>query len=944
MPKARKDNKCKGCGRIFKHGLWNHEPPCVERQKAARIRRQHRRNGARRAPDHRRVRESSPASRIPSPLPMDLDGDRNSNTPSPSRSRSLSPGANMRGRLHIEIEYHPHSGLDNAIILLDATPGSLAPIRPTRSTVSQARRPWAPFPTRPDFEWSETMYLQSRDQIQAQLKGIHGSWNPHGTAITIKTYAELQGLLEKSRKYVVEFESEDFTEEIDGEQRTFTAYFRDPWKFILELVTDPSLASDIVWYPYRKYLVIDGARQRLRDEAYSADLWWDMQVCLHCSPPHSLIWSRISSPHIPGMHHCIAPLMLWLDEGRVTSHTNMYPMLLRALALPSAIRNGSGNGGSWLAGFMVQIRDHRDPKTRTTLEKIDFAFRKRNLYHRVLRRVFNGESVTCGDATPRVLFPAIPIASLDGKEADMYTNTRAALAHFPCARCLVRADQLCQISGHIFEPRTTASMKKIYQDAQNMRYKKDAEELLQGYGLHAVANAFWEIENSSPYEAASYDNLHSDDHGKFGKRIWIRVREVLDGLGTTGLLTKNMANVPRWPGLKHFENVTTKQMNDGQQYLDIEKCILPCIVQLLPNNSPWIHVIRAHIRYRMILGLHCITDEQIARKEKYTAEYEKWCKASCFSFSFTFYHWNFPKQHDIYHSSDDIRLKGAPTLYCTRVNEGSHQENRDSAQHVNHRNNDQQVSTIDATKEAMARIRMTINAYDNEQEEEVNEIAEHVGVPAESVRATVGDLAASDEHWRVGAPGKLEDSRFALRNASWLDDDTRRDFDKKLRAFLRDTFPDEAFRADGEQPIDIRRCSCIYVHYTSAEDYTDKFDLLRCNPNFQTHNEKRFDCVNVNLTPDALDFARILGLFRCRLPSKREVDVALVRLFKAARWKPKTVWENCRVLEDGRTTFILPEYFIRGAHLINAFGSKKEDTIFYLNDVVDSDWFLRAGN
>ncbi|KAJ7050908.1 hypothetical protein C8F01DRAFT_1263609 [Mycena amicta] len=139
------------------------------------------------------------ASRIPSPLPMDLDGDRNSNTPSPSRSRSLSPGANMRGRLHIEIEHHPHSGLDNTIILLDAAPGSLAPIRPTRSTVPLSRRPWAPFPTRPDFEWSETMHLQSRDHIQAQLKGIHGSWNPHGTAITIKTYAELQGLLEKSR-------------------------------------------------------------------------------------------------------------------------------------------------------------------------------------------------------------------------------------------------------------------------------------------------------------------------------------------------------------------------------------------------------------------------------------------------------------------------------------------------------------------------------------------------------------------------------------------------------------------------------------------------------------------------------------------------------------------------------------------------------------------------
>jgi hypothetical protein len=30
--------------------------------------------------------------------------------------------------------------------------------------------------------------------------------------------------------------------------------------------------------------------------------------------------------------------------------------------------------------------------------------------------------------------------------------------------------------------------------------------------------------------------------------------------------------------------------------------------------------------------------------------------------------------------------------------------------------------------------------------------------------------------------------------------------------------------------------------------------------------------------------------------------------------------------------------------MINAFGSRKESSIHYLNDVIDSDGFLRAGN
>ncbi|KAJ7136182.1 hypothetical protein C8R44DRAFT_952959 [Mycena epipterygia] len=52
------------------------------------------------------------------------------------------------------------------------------------------------------------------------------------------------------------------------------------------------------------------------------------------------------------------------------------------------------------------------------------------------------------------------------------------------------------------------------------------------------------------------------------------------------MITVNMARVPQWPGLKHFLNVTTKDINDDQSWLDIEKCILPCVVQLLPRNSP----------------------------------------------------------------------------------------------------------------------------------------------------------------------------------------------------------------------------------------------------------------------------------------------------------------------------------------------------------------------
>jgi hypothetical protein len=82
---------------------------------------------------------------------------------------------------------------------------------------------------------------------------------------------------------------------------------------------------------------------------------------------------------------------------------------------------------------------------------------------------------------------------------------------------------------------------------------------------------------------------------------------------------------------------------------------------------------------------------------------------------------------------------------------------------------------------------------------------------------------------------------------------------------------------------------------------------------------------------DPLTFGRLLYLFSIRLPSGSEEDIALVRLFKRSRWTPWTVWDNCCILEDGKTSFILPKYFTRGAHLIEAFGAPRENTTFYLN-------------
>jgi hypothetical protein len=99
----------------------------------------------------------------------------------------------------------------------------------------------------------------------------------------------------------------------------------------------------------------------------------------------------------------------------------------------------------------------------------------------------------------------------------------------------------------------------------------------------------------------------------------------------------------------------------------------------------------------------------------------------------------------------------------------------------------------------------------------------------------------------------------------------------------------------------------------------------------------------MNVDNDGLSPAQLLGLYRCKIPSGKLFDVALVRWLEPSNWKPRTSWEGCQVFEKKKdTAFVGLEYVIRGALFSPAFGVTKKDSLRYLVDTVDYDMFLRA--
>ena len=112
-------------------------------------------------------------------------------------------------------------------------------------------------------------------------------------------------------------------------------------------------------------------------------------------------------------------------------------------------------------------------------------------------------------------------------------------------------------------------------------------------------------------------------------------------------------------------------------------------------------------------------------------------------------------------------------------------------------------------------------------------------------------------------------------------------------------------------------------------------DILRCNPNF--HGEPRFDCVVIHDDAPGITCARLKSLIRCWLPSGKVVDFALIYGFARSKWKPRTLWKGCQVLdEDKRSSIVQMDYLLRGA-LMCPVSEREGEKAHYFVDTIDQD-------
>ena len=250
------------------------------------------------------------------------------------------------------------------------------------------------------------------------------------------------------------------------------------------------------------------------------------------------------------------------------------------------------------------------------------------------------------------------------------------------------------------------------------------------------------------------------------------------------------------------------------------------------------------------------------------------------------------------------------------------------------------MSVIDEKQEAIACIRM---AVDNDNLARLHSDAP--GPDNEDI-----DL----QHHQLGSPdGKKSNLRVMSAELGKVREEYR-SLDEKVRDFVATQMPEEALRYEEDIHVSlhleliyifyvaqIQRYQCISLKYQSKVDWTATKDIMRCNPNF--HGQTRFDCVIIHDDAPGITCARLNGLLRCWLPSGNVLDLALVLGFTPSKWKPRTLWQGCRILDEdsnGDSYLVRMDYLLRGA-LICPVSEQDGERTYYFIDTVDSDMFLR---
>jgi len=194
----------------------------------------------------------------------------------------VTPAQNDAQKDDIRIEYHPKSGRVSTTVPF----GEFKREEADRNRAPADDTPWRLFGSRVNFEFAELTHqsLMNQGQIDALIKLIRrcidlGIDSPE--AFTLDGAKELSNIWTLAAETITPFNKKTIHVPYKQKDVALEVWSRPILNWATDLLHDPNIAPSFVWDAQR-LSKFDGSRfVRFIDEPWTADDFWDVQVCLN---------------------------------------------------------------------------------------------------------------------------------------------------------------------------------------------------------------------------------------------------------------------------------------------------------------------------------------------------------------------------------------------------------------------------------------------------------------------------------------------------------------------------------------------------------------------------------------------------------------------------------------------------------------------------------------
>ncbi|KAJ7824630.1 hypothetical protein B0H14DRAFT_3728340 [Mycena olivaceomarginata] len=838
--------------------------------------------------------------------------------------------------LDIRYEFHPHSGLDPEYCSFE---DYLRLESSRRRLPSTDEQPWRPFRTCLDFEVSEFAQENMLNRAATnKLLSLIRRCGANLEEFTIRNWEDMNKQWDAASKKCTDFETYKIKVPYKNTLVPFKMHARPLWNWALDLIQDPRVAKCFVWDAVKMHRHNGGSFVRFWNEPWTADAFWELQ---------STLPKNISAK--------LFPLYIYADKSKLSSFGTQkaHPIVIRVLNIVVGIQNSSEWGGGQVVGELPIIDDDTAESGKTGYVNFKHAMWHAAFY-KLLESIASisktGVWTTCGDGEKRWLFPCIVILSADYEEAysAVMTLIRGVMGNNPCPVCLIKRDEQSDLSI-IKDLRTAAGSQEAVKKAREGTVEA-GEDLLKDLGLRKLDNVFWNIANSDPHRAISFDRLHSHHSGLWGDHLFPQLKIHFKELGDRQSAKLDQQNVdfvhasefdalPQWRGLNHFKTVTNISFNDGSKHEDIAKMMIFAAHNILTTETDKIGVlllacIRSYLELDVYAGLELHTADTIADGRRQLQKFDQSLKKyrdACEGTDFADKNWNFPKAHLHQHLFDDIERKGVTRNYNTKISEPMHQPLRDAYHNQTNFKNVQPQILRSVHRHMVGRyIREQLGDLDQFLDEEDPE-----NLPPTDLEA-VGNVV-------VGS--KLPATSFLALETEMKTDTAFTKFRIRFAEFLNVFLPAYGYPLPRGKRVtlvageEIIPYQFLKVFFKSLENWLDDVDFLRCNPCF--HGLARYDAALVKTTQGNI-FVRLVYVFTFEIDGRRH-PFALVQALDVGipqRYTKDRVLSLYRVRQREREKceFISVHSIICGALLVPDFEVKGDHIVV---DLVDADMYFR---